>query len=525
MPTTRTIAAAGVGALALALLGSPASAQTFVNGSAVTYATEAVGGSGGALTIPAGPTYTSQSTTGATAGSFLITFTLPTGVTFTNTPTVKISSSDAFLCAAQSALAPTGGGNGSGFATFTVSTQADATSATCTVQLNAIVVAGANSLTKPTTSTATTGFIIAEQVSGSSGTAVSLNQAKTLTAPLASSGEQLAYSTNIGKMAGEALAIDIGPTGLGAKFLPAGAGTAPCGGVNFTDQACADIGAVQPGANNFLNASATDVFRFSTTSASIAISGNFSGIATAVLSAPSNALGGQSPCLATAAAATAQAGAITGTIDATKTKLTFSGINGTSNGGAATNPWSSTTGVGYGPTFLNQEVCLYASGPPTVIGANKGGFTSQASIDAGLGTAGNSPDLLNALVPYFYNGAIQNLLYIPNTTGSYPSFLRVVNNGSTPATVIALVQSETGSTGNTVVASSMAANSNLLVPMATIVTNSGVTLDATKRVSMQILSPIGVNETMFLVNPDGTVTQGGSGCAGSTFPFGTGGPC
>ena len=545
MLPTRTIMAAGAGAIALTLLGPQAFAQaTFTNTNIQTYATEAVSSStGNSLTIQAGPTFTSAATTAvSTAGSFLITFTMPDGVDFVNQPSAAVSDpifagAGTPLCNANNTLAPTGQTKPGQVApgatvTFTIGINAGAAiGEECRVQLNAMQITGAAQLTSKTTSpndNSGTGFVVKEQVSGSSGVTPSFNQAAAVAVGLASSDTQLGFLTTVGKMGGETLAIDIGPAGLGQKFQPNGTGTAPCGGTNGSDQVCGDIGAVEAIANGFLNATATDVFRFSNNSVVVTINGNFSGIAKVFLAGASNAAGTAKACLATATAEAGQANAIAGTIDPSNAFVTFSGVGPN----ATTNPFDNTPGgVGYNGTKIFQEVCLYAAGG-TLIGANPNGFTSTASIDTGLATASSTADAAKKLLPYTYNGSVQKLLYVPKLAalgGSYPTYLRIANNSGADATVIALIQSENGNTTSTQVVGpgpngTVPAKNNILVAISDLISNSGLTLDSTGRASLQILSPVGVDETMFIVNPDGTVTQGGSGCAGSVLNA-SGGPC
>jgi hypothetical protein len=165
------------------------------------------------------------------------------------------------------------------------------------------------------------------------------------------------------------------------------------------------------------------------------------------------------------------------------------------------------------------ELCLTASGTG-VIGAN--GTAPPYAIKTAIVTTTQQSPAVFGLLTYTYNGSVQQVLY----TGTFPpytGFIRITNNTSSAATVVVSVQVETGATGSTT--TPVPANNNVLVPASTLITASGVALDPTGRASMVFLTPgtaclnnaggltCPVSVSQLLVNPDGTVTQLGSGAA------------
>ena len=297
--------------------------------------------------------------------------------------------------------------------------------------------------------------------------------------------------------------IDISGSILGKQFKTI-LGTGTCGNAAGTDNLCADLGTLVLIANANSNSTATGPFKFTATAANVTLTGNWSGIGSAVLSAPS-----VGACKGTASAQTAVTGAVSGTISGST--ITFTGLNG---GTVVTNLFGAT---GYGPTGVAYEVCLYAGGT-TLIGSNPVTLANAASIDTTTQADTTPPGTGIAL--YNYNGVVQQLLYATAGT-SYPGYVRIVNNTASPIQVFASVQPDGGTTGTAQVESALAGFSNDLVPVSTIATNAGVTLGANARTAMTLFAPgpVGtpgtgsavVGISLLEVNPNGDVVMMGSG--------------
>jgi len=299
------------------------------------------------------------------------------------------------------------------------------------------------------------------------------------------------------------IAIDVASPSLGTKFKEPSPGGA--------DQVLADIGAIVYGTNGNLNATASGAFNFPGSSLSIALTGNFSGVSSAFLHTPGVFTG----CKSTAASEGGVAGAISGSISGTT--ITFANVTGAPNA----NPFLSANN----PSVQAQEICLYASGT-TLIGSNPGGFTVAGTISPTTGQADAAAP--SALLPYNYNGVVQQILYATAGT-SYPGFLRVVNNSANTIQVFASVQADGGSVGTATVETGLAPNNNDLVAVSTIASNAGVTLAANNRTSLTLFAPgapcstavgalpglgsCNIAFSLLEVNPDGTVVMMGSGTA------------
>lgn len=494
-----TRAAAGLAFAAAASLLST-SAFAGLATTPATYSTQAVSAANGVLTVNGQPTYTAP--TGAASGTFLLTFTLPSGVLFSSNPTTTPGGT----CTGGGV--PTSGGNGSNSAQFTMGTTG---TGTCTVVLNAFTITGATALANNTNcsgpnNTSSAGFNISEQVSGSNGGAPP-NEAKATPQCLASSGSELVFQSVAGQQSATPLKIDVTSPSLGTKFLP-NAGS---------DQVLADLGALSYGTNGNLNATATAPYNFPGSTATIALTGNFAGISSAYLD--SGKIGSTQACQSTASSEASQPGVVAGTISGNT--ITFSGVNG----GGAANPFVSTNN----PSMVNQEICLYASGS-TLIGSNPGGFGASASISPTTGQQDSSSQ--SALASYNYNGVVQQFLYA-TAGGSYPGYLRIVNGSGNTIKVFASVQTDGGSLGSTTVESGLAANNNDLVPVSTIAANAGVTLGAHPRTTLTVFAPgnpcssgvlggtsslpglgsCNVGFSMLEMNPSGDVVMMGSGTA------------
>jgi len=450
------LARSGLAAVLLALLAPAALAQSF-NFTAVTYATQAVQAASGALTVPAGIQYNAGSFSSSAAGSALITFTLPSGVTFTTTP---IATVNGVLTSAVLAS----GGTGFGSVSFTLAYNT-VTNGTGSIYLGSFTIAGATALYAPnpggaTALSAPNGINIAEQITGATNISNgSLNEGP-LSLTFARSGSQLLFITQYLPLA----VVDINPSAKGEQFL--------VGGV---DTLAASIGNLQLGTNAFANATDTGPFHFTGTTTTLTIGPfNLAGIASAYL-APAGTL---------TCAATPPGGSTIGTISSGI--ITFSGV---------------TAGLTY-PGAAAQAVCLIASGTQIIAGYEGDSFhepdvATTASIDTTMQYGGT-------LYAATYNGHVRGILYSDSTT-VYAASLRISNRNPTAATVTAFVQADGGSTGSATVESALAGKNNDTVSVASIITASGVTLTANSEVSMTVLYPFGVGVEQLLRSPNGTL--------------------
>jgi hypothetical protein len=497
--TIGTRAAAGLAFMAAASLLStsafainvPTANTGTLSSSPQSYATQAVTAASGAITLAANVSY---AVTPAATGTFLITFTLPTGVTFASTPS---AAGDGTNCA--SAVPVTSGGTGSSV-TFQATVQK---AGACTVTVNSFLVAGATALQSTTTVLGTNlnsaGFNISEQVSGASSGLVGLNEAKSTPIALAASGSELAFFSATSVTQDPTPVIDVSSPSLGTKFQ-----------VAAVDKTWVDIGALTYGTNGNLNATATGPYNFPGSSASITLTGNFNGIGSAYLNPP-----GGVGCATSASTEAGLSNVITGTI--TGSSVTFANVTGAPNN----NPFTS----GNNPSVQTQEVCLYATGS-NLIGSNPLGFGAAGTISPTTNQADSLPK--SALDSYNYNGVVQQFLYAV-AGGSYPGYLRIVNGSGNTIQVFASVQADGGSLGTTTVETGLAANNNDLVPVSTIATNAGVTLGAHPRTTLTVFAPgnpcssgtsslpglgsCNVGFSLLEMNPSGDVVMMGSGTA------------
>ena len=465
---SRLTGGAAAAVAGLALLTGSASAQTFTTTTITNYATQAVTVAAGAITVPAETiAFLSPTTTATTtAGSFLITFTLPTGVTFSITPTVNVTGA---ACTPAASLVPSGGGNGSNNAVFTITNFATAAAGgTCTVTVNAFTLAGATQLQSKTTSASSSasGFAMTEQVSASTGQTPSFNQAVALPTGIASSTSALSLASS----GVNAATINVLPPSNGQKISQPGLPT--------TNVAWVDLGALNTTLNVAQNATATGQYVFTGVSTTDVITGNFTG-ATSAYVAPIGTLS----CATTFGGR--PAGALVGTLSGNT--FTFSGVAAGFNG--------------FPGVAQVQEACVYYTGT-TIIGPNPAAspFVTTAAVDTTTITMSSAAPLATET----YNGVVQQIQYSGNFT-TYPEYIRIVNNTAGPIQVFAVVQSDSGSTGTATVETALAANTNDLVPATTVLTNSGVTLNTSGRASMILLGPTGTVFSQLMQQPLGLI--------------------
>jgi hypothetical protein len=471
-------------AAALAVAG-PASAQLVYNaGVATEYATQAIGAST-TVTVPGMTVLTSGAIAVGTASTTAtLTFTLPSGVSFSSppTPAVTCAVTGGVVCSVGS-VTPSGG-------TLTVSvtySNVPGPAGTAAVTIGPFNGVGFTALSSPFPAVVACGPATALQITETSPD-VNFNPAGvTNKTGFACSESALAFTTSAPSTATlmALLQIDVASPSLGKQFKQGGADTlqADDGGVS--------LGTV-PGAED---QTGTTQFQFGANTATVTLSGNFSNIASAYIAPFTNPA-------TTTCSTTAPSGAIAGTV--TGSTITFTGIAVPSTT-SALNP---NTG----------ELCLTATNTG-VIGANPMSppYLVKTAV---VTTTQQSPTAPLALLTYTYNGSVQQVLY----TGTFPpyaAYIRITNNTSSAATVVAAVQTELGSTGSTTIM--VPASNNVLQSASSILTMSGVTLDSTGRANILFLTPgfaclnnIGgvtcpVSVSQLLVNPSGDVVQLGSG--------------
>jgi hypothetical protein len=216
------------------------------------------------------------------------------------------------------------------------------------------------------------------------------------------------------------------------------------------------------------------------TAASITLTGNWGGIGSAFLLKGAGAPAASCPT-------TAPSDSVAGTVSGSS--ITFPSVTLPGSTGAT--------------TFF--EVCLVTNAVPgsTIIQANPKTTVALGAAGATLITGGTS----TGLDAYDYNGNAQVLQYSGDFGGTYQFFVRLVNNTNAVANVFAVAQSDSGATGTAQIESSMAVNTNDLIPASTIFGNAGVVLPDTGRGSLTILAPAGVFISQVLLNPDGSVAN------------------
>jgi len=425
----------------------------------VNYATQAIN-SGTIVTLPGASGYNLVTTPATTPGPFsaTITLSLPAGVTFASTPTFSCNVAGAGnACTPPTALS---GAVGSNTLSITFPYTVAAVAGYVQLDLSSFTVTGLGALSTPVLSPLVLTFSSTD------------TNFPTATAAFATSSSAISVTAASATGTKAAVKIDVGSTALGKQFIQASA-----------DSTQGDFGSLKFNvATTARDATGTTPFSFGSFPATVTISGNFTNIASAYI-APATAPATDS------CSTTMPPGATGATV--TSSSLTFPNVP--------------LTGSALGAA---QEVCITANGTG-VIGQNVTGLApviTAATVNPTTlsATAGG---VIGSLAADPYNGTVVPLLYTGNITG-YPMFVRVVNSGGSTASVNAVVQPETGAAGVGAVATNLAASTNILVPLSTIITNSGVTLDATGRASIFLLSSsptVGMEQ--LLVNPGGTVVN------------------
>jgi hypothetical protein len=472
----------GLAIAAIAFASYSAQAATYT-GSGILFSTQSVAGSvgGGSVTIGIGGgaagipiVYLSNGCATAAATTISVTFTLPSGVTYTSNPAAVGAGTFA------AAMAQVSGGIGNSFITFTGSAACAAVGATGTVTLGAFNLTGAVQLVVPNT----TNFQHTVSLS-SPDTGLSAPSTK---GQIASSAAPIQLATFASTVA--PLVIDIAAPSLGSQFIQGGG----------ADTAVGDQGAVVFIITATQNAADTAAFTPAST-ANVLLTGNWGGISKPFLLASAGAQ-------ATSCPAVAPGTAVVGTVAGNT--ITFPN---------ATLP---TAGAGF------LEVCLN-SGVTAGKGIIAGNILTAVSTNLPASAVAVFPGFtLTALDAYNYNGAVDQILYsgdFSKTTASgYLFFLRITNNTGNSVSPAVLVQPDTGTAGlNTSI--TVPANNNVLLPATSVISGSGITLDATGRVSFLVLTPgaacinnaagaaCPVSVNAFLVNPNQTIVFAGSGAS------------
>jgi len=445
----------GLVALAATVSAGPASASS-LSANDVEYASQAVLVSAGAITIsPFALFYETTEIFGGTgAGSFNVVFTLPSGVTPTGTVTAEVGNVIGSACTPQATLAPASVVGGA--ITFTVAVVATAGANECFVELQGaavgvgLSVVGANALATfdPNNPENETVLKYKAQLTGNGGAATFITDVTPLSAEFATSKSALRFITDAPETPNfTPLAIDVGLSGLGKKFLQNGVDTvtADIGAVRVNSLASDDdgcfLGAVGP-----LLCQSDGVTPFVLSAPfTINLPGNFANIASAFITPFVSAPPGSGSASPTKNNPCSGGPGLPGVV--TPTLITFPGIT-----------------IPTPDVLFWGEVCLVANGTG-IIGSNPGGFKATATISAPVTT---QKDTANDLLAYTINGAVQQLLYA-TTNPAYPFFVRIVNNTPAAANVIAQLQPEAGGAPSIAVLPPLAANSNTLTPFPAIV--------------------------------------------------------
>jgi hypothetical protein len=461
MMNFKKVAGAGIAAVTFSLMAGTAMAAPMTNTNAITYATQGIPASG-AISVPVSgtPTTTVTSTAVITAGTtFQITYSLPTGVTFTANPTLAVAPATG---AATVALSSGGTGNNTITYLVTFGTAQTAAGAVVFTFTTPLALTGATALS----TTKTTGqFTIGSQITASTQIAAVANEATPTTTTLALSSSALSVTAGTPAAVGgvTVLAIDILSPSNGTKFF---------NGTTANDGVVGDDGSFTFTVNNYAPSTGIGTYGFTSTSIAETFTGNTGGIANAYLSP-------NATCAATPAAQAAVTGTVTGTVGSSN--ITFAAV-----------PVVTYTGVA-------RELCLYTGGT-ALLAANAAGFTATAAIDT-------TSVSLSGFNPYTYNGTASTIQYAANTSSSYASYIRIVNkSASAPIIVTASVTSDAGVTGTTQVEAGLAASNNDLVPVSTITTNAGVASQS-GRYTITLFGPTGTLFESLLLNPGGVVTQ------------------
>jgi hypothetical protein len=504
MTTTKWLRRAslpGLVALAAIVSAGPASASSLSADPAV-YAIESVVTSGGAITLPPGVlVYTTGANllTTVLGGNFVVTFTLPAGVTPTGTVTASVANVGVgSTCAPQSTLSPSSVSGST--ITFTVPTNPAILGNVCTVTLQG---SGPGVGLSVTGATALQAFnpgltVITYSARLTANNVVSFPiDAGPVTATFASSFSGLFFLSLAPASAGAApLVIDVGAAGLGKKFKQFGA-----------DSVVADLGdLIVLGIVGLVQQDGVSPFTIGVGQITITLTGNFNNIASAFITGFAGGPSTSGPCGSSGTPPGTPAAVATGAA-VTPTSITFTGIS---------------LGVPLGVNIFG-ELCLVANGTG-VIGPNP-----PAAVETVTATVSSTPPTTQkdpgaALLAYTYNGSIQQLLYT-DANPIYPNFIRIVNNSSAPASVIPVLQPEGGSpvSGAPI---AVPGNNNVLIPFATIATSAGLTLGPGNfRTSALFLTPgfacinnatgpiCPVSVSNLIGEPSGNVNMMGSGAA------------
>lgn len=429
-------------AAALGLISAHANAAGTAAFAEISYATEGIP-STGAVTIPAGIIYTGSN---AATGAGLVTFTLPTGVTFTSTPSITTASN-------YTAASVAGGGAGSNTLTVNVTGGAAGTGS---ITLGAFTVTGATTLAGVTGAGA---FQYSVQASG--WTAAADNDATALRDDLARSARQnILTTTTAGSAASQ---IDVASPSNGTRFTD---GATP-------NQAFHLVGVLTPTTGANMNATNTATFSFASgTTTSVTVSGYpFSSVSSVYMA----------PAGTTSCAATAPTGSTTGTVSGNS--VTFTGV---------------VAGAG------SRAVCLINSGS-NILPALAGTITATATRDTFTSPATAAVSTAGQLT---YNGTVVNVNYVVGNGAGYAMYLNVVNPASAAAPVYISLRKSDGTVMNGTLASSLGANSSQLFTVADINTATGANLaNESSRAFITLLSTAPIRATNFMLNPGNAVTQ------------------
>jgi hypothetical protein len=374
--------------------------------------------------------------------------------------------------------------------TFTVPQNPGVIGNVCTVSLNSLTVTGATALETigPGLTTITYKAQMTSDVPG-----IFPVDPGPLTAAFANSFSGLFFISLAPATPGAApLVIDVGSAGLGKKFKQFGA-----------DSVVADLGdLIVLGIVGLVQQDGVSPFTIGVGQITITLTGNFNNIASASLTPFTGAPPTGSPC--------GTSGTLPGTAatSVTPTTITFTGVS---------------LGVPLGVSIFT-ELCLAANGTG-VIGPNPPGATAEtvtATVSSTPPTTQKDPGA--ALLPYTYNGSVQQLLYVTDNP-AYPFFVRIVNNGAATASVIAVIQPEGGSPASAAPVS-VPGNNNVLIPFQTLATSAGLTFGPGNfRSSALFLTPgvaclnnaagaiCPVSVSGLIGEPSGNVNMMGSGAA------------
>ncbi|HZT88567.1 MAG TPA: hypothetical protein VFA12_11400 [Stellaceae bacterium] len=429
-------------------IADTAGTQQLTTVGAPQYAIQAVSAAGGTLSDPETVSFTAAGYTTTAARTFDVTFTLPTGVTFTG-------ANPACVGTANFTVAYVSGGSGFQSITCSVSVPVVA-NATDSVSIAGFNIAGATALQTVTPSGK---FKFTANISNSAAGSAFANGAVAAggTTDVATSADGLIFTAGNGLGFGF---VDVTAAGLGQKFLQPATST--------TDTTVFDVGTVNLQANPAtVQANGTTPFSFGSSTAKVTLTGNFNGIGTAYLTAA-----GTTTCSTTA-----------------------SGQQVTPTSGAVT-----FTGVAVTAAGTSQEICLLASGKGVI--AAPPNFALSTSI----GSTTDSPQA-GGISSYFYNGSVAVIQLSPNLSG-YNYAVRVTNNSGSDGQPIAVVQTDTGTGAlSTPPLTTVKANNNTFYSVPSLFTAAGATVPAGSAASITMLGPNGFGFSQIEVNPGGVVVN------------------